>query len=45
MIDTKNIDPSPYQYRKYFDENSLREDLSAIESIEATIEMAIFFDE
>ena len=25
MIDIKKIDPSPYQHRKYFDENSLRE--------------------
>jgi len=25
MIDIKNIDPSPYQHRKYFDEDSLRE--------------------
>ncbi|MBC8441757.1 MAG: ParB/RepB/Spo0J family partition protein [Deltaproteobacteria bacterium] len=25
MIDIKNIDPSPYQHRKYFDEESLRE--------------------
>ena len=39
MIDIKKIDPSPYQHRKYFDENSLREDLSAIETIEATIEI------
>ena len=25
MIDIKKIEPSPYQHRKYFDENSLRE--------------------
>ena len=25
MIDIKKIDPSPYQHRKYFDEDSLRE--------------------
>nr|MDA3790899.1 ParB/RepB/Spo0J family partition protein [Desulfobacula sp.] len=25
MIDIKKIDPSPYQHRKHFDENSLRE--------------------
>ena len=25
MIDIKKIDPSPYQHRKYFDENSLKE--------------------
>ena len=25
MIDIKKIDPSPYQHRKFFDENSLRE--------------------
>jgi len=25
MIDIKKIDPSPYQYRKFFDEDSLRE--------------------
>ncbi|MBU0952797.1 MAG: ParB N-terminal domain-containing protein, partial [Elusimicrobia bacterium] len=25
MIDIKKIDPSPYQHRKYFDEESLRE--------------------
>lgn len=25
MIDIKNIDPSPYQHRKHFDENRLRE--------------------
>ena len=25
MIDIKKIDPSPYQHRKYFDGNSLRE--------------------
>jgi hypothetical protein len=25
MIDIKKIDPYPYQHRKYFDENSLRE--------------------
>ncbi|MBT3176004.1 MAG: hypothetical protein HOG03_03785 [Desulfobacula sp.] len=25
MIDIIKIDPSPYQHRKYFDENSLRE--------------------
>lgn len=25
MIDIKKMDPSPYQHRKYFDENSLRE--------------------
>ncbi|WP_299984045.1 ParB/RepB/Spo0J family partition protein [Desulfobacula sp.] len=25
MIDIKNIDPSPYQHRKHFDEDSLRE--------------------
>jgi len=24
-IDIKKIDPPPYQYRKYFDEDSLRE--------------------
>jgi len=28
-----------YQHRKYFDENSLRKNLSTIESIEATIEI------
>jgi hypothetical protein len=37
MIDIKKIDPSPYQHRKYFDENSLRE--LGIETIEATIEI------
>ncbi|MBU0463545.1 MAG: hypothetical protein KKE12_08040 [Proteobacteria bacterium] len=25
MIDIKKIDPCPYQHRKYFDENNLRE--------------------
>jgi len=25
VIDIKKIDPSPYQHRKYFDEDSLRE--------------------
>ena len=25
MIDIKKIDPSPYQHRKYFDEDRLRE--------------------
>ncbi|MBW2656056.1 MAG: ParB/RepB/Spo0J family partition protein [Deltaproteobacteria bacterium] len=25
MIDIKKIDPSPYQHRKYFDKNSLKE--------------------
>ncbi len=25
MIDIKKLDPSPYQHRKYFDEESLRE--------------------
>jgi len=25
MIDIKKIDPSPYQHRKYFDEESLKE--------------------
>ena len=25
MIDIKKIDPSPYQHRKYFDENTLKE--------------------
>ena len=39
MIDIKMIDPSPYQHRKYFDENILREDLSVIEAIEANIEI------
>jgi len=39
MIDIKKINPAPYQHRKYFDENSLRQDLSAIESIEATIKI------
>ena len=39
MIDIKKIDPSPYQHRKYFDEDRLREDLSMIEFIEATIKI------
>ncbi len=37
MIDIKKIDPSPYQHRKYFDENSLRE-LGASISLDGLIE-------
>jgi ParB-like chromosome segregation protein Spo0J len=45
MIDIKKIDPSPYQHRKFFDEDSLRELGASIvrdgltESIKATIEI------
>ncbi|MBT3388528.1 MAG: hypothetical protein HN417_11390 [Desulfobacula sp.] len=38
-ININKIDPSSFQSRKYFDENNLRQDLSAIESIKATIEI------
>ncbi|MBT3178072.1 MAG: hypothetical protein HOG03_12210 [Desulfobacula sp.] len=30
MIDIKKVDPSPYQHRKYFDENTLKEHSSKI---------------
>lgn len=33
-INIKKIDPSPYQHRKYFDENSLRELEASIEIID-----------
>jgi len=42
MIDIKKIDPSPYQHRKYFDEDSLRELGASIVRdglIEATIKI------
>lgn len=47
FIDIDKIDLSPFQVRKYFDQNKLkelgesiqREDLSAIETIEAIVEI------